>query len=244
VDDVRGILPLQHHVGAADGVGLGIQLLAEHLQPGLGIQLPQVVLRHREHAARATGRIVQCLDDARLGEQRVVLDEEQADHQPDHLARREVLSGGLVGKLREAADQLLVEIAHLQVGHRAGVQVDVAESRQNHEQEVRLVQPDDLSLELELVQHVPRPRREPGDVGAQVVRHVRGIVEQLRQVERGGVEELLARGGPLQDRVQVLRPTHHPGVRLQPLAFVGSSTQSSRRSTVSGKMTLPYSDCL
>ena len=54
-------------------------------------------------ADRAAGRIEQRLDDARRGEQRVVLDEQQVDHQPDDLSRREVLAGDLVGGLGEAA---------------------------------------------------------------------------------------------------------------------------------------------
>jgi hypothetical protein len=39
VGDVGGVLALQHHVGAADGVGLGVELLAEHLQVGVRVQL-------------------------------------------------------------------------------------------------------------------------------------------------------------------------------------------------------------
>jgi hypothetical protein len=44
----------------------------------------------------------------RLG-QVLLADEQDADHQPDDLARREVLAGGLVRLLGEAADQLLCE---------------------------------------------------------------------------------------------------------------------------------------
>ena len=66
-------------------------------------------------------------DDAWVGEDLVVLGEEQVDHEPDDLAGREVLPGRLVGEFGEPPDQLLVEVAHLQVGDDVGVQVDVGE---------------------------------------------------------------------------------------------------------------------
>ena len=36
-DDVGDVLPLDEHVGLADGVGLGVQLLAIHDEPGAGV---------------------------------------------------------------------------------------------------------------------------------------------------------------------------------------------------------------
>ena len=69
------------------GVGLVVQLLAEDLQPGLGVELAQVVLGDREHAAGPAGGVAERLHDARLGEHVVVLDEQQVHHQPDDLAR-------------------------------------------------------------------------------------------------------------------------------------------------------------
>jgi hypothetical protein len=50
----------------------------------------------------------------------------------------EVLAGGLVGELGEAADQLLVEVAHLDVRDDLGVQVDVGEFPDHLVQQVRL----------------------------------------------------------------------------------------------------------
>ena len=38
-DDVRGVLALDHHVGAADRVRLVVELLAEHLESGRRVQL-------------------------------------------------------------------------------------------------------------------------------------------------------------------------------------------------------------
>ncbi len=63
-DDVGGVLALEHHVGAADGVGLVVELLAEHLQAGVGVERAQVVLGDGQHAARPAGRVEERPDDA------------------------------------------------------------------------------------------------------------------------------------------------------------------------------------
>ena len=163
VGDVGGVLALEHHVRAADRVGLGVQLLPEDLKARLRVERAQVVLGDRQHAARAAGGVAERLDDARLGEHVVgVVDEQQVDHQPDDLARREVLAGGLVGELGEAADQLLVEVAHLDVRHDVRVQVDVGELADHLVEQVGLAQPVDLDREVELVDHVLRaPAEKP-----------------------------------------------------------------------------------
>ena len=162
----------------------------------------QVVLGDRQHPARATGWVEQRLHDAGLGEQVVVLDEQQPHHQLDHLTRREVLTSRLVRELREAADQLLVQVAHLDVRHDLGVQVDLGELRHHHVEQVRVVEPGDLHVEVELVDHVPSAGREPGDVAAQVPGDVARVVEQPAEVELRGVEERLPGGGS-QDRLTV-----------------------------------------
>ncbi len=167
VGDVRGVLALEHHVRAADRVGLGVQLLAEDLKPRLGVELAQVILGDRQHAAGAARRVAQRLDDPRLGEDVVVVvDEQQVHHQPDDLARREVLSGGLVGELRELADQLLVEVAHLDVRDDVRVQVDLGELADDLVEEVGPAQPLDLDAEVELVDDVLGRLGEAPDVEA------------------------------------------------------------------------------
>ena len=206
VGDVRGVLALEHHVRAADRVGLGVQLLPEDLKPRLGVERAQVVLGNREHAARPARRVAERLDDARLGEDVVlVVDEEQVDHQPDDLARREVLAGGLVGELGELADQLLVEVAHLDVRHGLRVQVDVGELADHLVEDVGPPQPVDLDAEVELVDHVLGRLREAADVERQRVGDRVGVVEELREGQRARVVELLARHG-LEDGLDVLDP--------------------------------------
>ena len=60
----------------ADSVGLGVEFLPIGLERGTGIEFPQVVLGHRQHSARTTSRIVQCANDALLGQGVAVLGEE------------------------------------------------------------------------------------------------------------------------------------------------------------------------
>ena len=55
--------------------------------------------------------------------------EQEVHHQPDHLARREVITGRLVRELVEAADEVLEDEPHLLVGDIRRVQVDVGELR-------------------------------------------------------------------------------------------------------------------
>jgi hypothetical protein len=56
---------------------------------------------------------------------------------------------------------------------------------------------------VELLDHVARTGREPGDVGTEVVGNVRRVVEQAGEVELRDVEELLP-GDGLQHRVDVV----------------------------------------
>jgi hypothetical protein len=174
----------------------------------------------------------------------VVLDEQQVDHQANHLARGEVLARCLVGQLGELPDQLLVQVAHLEVGHLVGVQVDLGELGHHQVEQLRAVQPVDLGGEVELVEHVAGRGGEAGDVVLEVVGQVVGGGDQRGEVEPGGVVELLA-GLLLEDRVEVVTFFRvNCTARSSTACLVGSSTQSNRRSTVRGRITLPYSDCL
>ena len=90
--DVLDLLALDHHVRAADGVGLGVVVLAEDLQAGIGVELAEVLLRHREHPAGAAGRIVEGLDDALGGQHVGVRQEKEVHHQADDLPGGEVIA--------------------------------------------------------------------------------------------------------------------------------------------------------
>ena len=114
-DVVRGLaFALEQQVGLADGVGLGVDLLAVEVRRDLlavlSRQFLQRLFRHRQHAAGAAGAVVEQVG-ARLdlvGDRQ----EDQPRHQLHGVARRPVLAGLLVVLLVEAADQLLEDRAH------------------------------------------------------------------------------------------------------------------------------------
>jgi hypothetical protein len=64
-----------------------------------------------------------------------------------------VLARRLVRELGEAPDQLLVEITHLEVRDRAGVQVNLRELANHQVQQVGLIQLGDLGVEVELLEY-------------------------------------------------------------------------------------------
>jgi len=127
----------------------------------------QVLAGDAQHAARSSRGVVNGAHDAGLAENVVVLDEDEVDHQPDHLARGEVFTGGLVRDFRELADQFLEHEAHLVVVHRLGVQVDLAELLGHLVEQPALVQAIDLGVEVEALEQVAHLRRESLDVAEQ-----------------------------------------------------------------------------
>ena len=152
--DVGGVLALQHHVGAAHRVGLSVEFLAEDFQPRLRVEAPQMVLSNRQHAARPAGGVTQRLDDSWLGQDVLVIDEEKVHHEPDDLTRGEVLTCRLVRQFGEPADELLVEVAHLEVRHDIRMQVDIGELPDHLVEQVAPAQSFDLDAEVELLDDV------------------------------------------------------------------------------------------
>ena len=128
--------------------------------------------------------------------------EEQVDHEADDLARREVVAGRLVGRLAELPDQLLEDVAHLDVADRVGVQVDLGELLDHQVEPVGLVELLDLGLEAEVLDDLARPAREAVDVAGQVGGDVVGVALELVEVEPAGVVERLP-GDVVEDRLDV-----------------------------------------
>ncbi len=64
----------------------------------------------------------------------------------------------LVGEFGEAADQLLVEVAHLEIAHLVGMQVDVGELAHHQVEQAGLVEASDLGGELEAIEDLTRLR--------------------------------------------------------------------------------------
>ena len=173
----------------------------------------------------------------------VVVDEQDAHHQTDDFARREVVARGLVGQFVEAPDEILEDEPHLLVRHRARVQVDVAELGDDEVEDVRLAHLLDLVLELEEVEDVAYVRREALDVADEVLLDVVGVALELLEVERRVVVEALA-GGLVKPLVQglafdlaALQPRRAPP---GPWLWYAARTQSNRRSTVIGSITRSY----
>ena len=90
--------------------------VAVEVRVGVGVQLTDVRLSDREHASSAAGRVVDRLHDVTAA-QILLRRQEEVHHQLDDLTRREVVARLLVRLLRADADQLLEDVAHLDVVH-------------------------------------------------------------------------------------------------------------------------------
>ena len=203
--------PLEQEVGLADGVGLGVDLLAEQvcgdLLAAFGGEFLQGLLGHGQHTAGAAGAVVEevgaGLDLVGDGK------EDELRHQPHRIARGPVLARLLVVLLVEAAHQLLEDrahavaveagMAHAAIGaeNRVGAQVDIGqrEPLDQRAERVGLRETRDLIAELEAVQdvlHVGREAIEPSpEVGFELL--AAGAGAQVAQGELRGVVEGLAR---------------------------------------------------
>ena len=112
----------------------------------------------------------------------------------DDLARREMVARGLVGQLVETPDEVLEDESHLLVRHRARVQVDVGELRDDEVEDVRLPHPFDLVIELEEVENFAHVAREAIDVAVEMRLDAVGVALELLEVEGGVVVKALAAG--------------------------------------------------
>ena len=214
-DVVGGVpFPLQQQVGLADGVGLGVDLLAEQvggdLLSAFGGELLQHFLGHGQHAAGAAGPVVDQvgagLDPVGHGQ------EDELGHQGHGVARGPVLARLLVVLLVEAPDQLLEDRAHavvVEAGvpdravgavHRGRAQVDVGGGQllDQRAEGVGPGEPRDLVAELEVVEDVLHVGREAVEPGAEVGLQLLGIGAgaQVFQGEIRGVVEVMPRGLP------------------------------------------------
>jgi hypothetical protein len=149
-----------------------------------------------------------------------------------------VLAGGLVGELGELADELLEDGAHLRVAHRVGVQVDGREFLGDEVEQAGLPRGGRSGRGNSKWTKISRTAGRRPEVGAEVLADVVLIAHELLQVEGRGVVEKLARF--LEEKGVGVEP----GFLAQRFfgedgGLGGASTQSRRRSTVKGRMTLP-----
>ncbi|OLS44073.1 hypothetical protein BV509_06790 [Rhodovulum sulfidophilum] len=112
-----------------------------HVRLGLG-QHPTGATRRVEHSDRV----------ALLGQEVVVADEKQIDHEVNDFTRGEVVTGRLVGQFVEAPDQVLENEPHLVVRHLVRVQIDIAEFLHDQVKDVRVMHPFDFVAELEVLE--------------------------------------------------------------------------------------------
>jgi hypothetical protein len=128
-------------------------------------------------------------------------------------------------------------VAHVFVRHLRRVEVDGGELFDDQVEQAVLVELLDLGGEVEALEDVPGGRREGPDVGVEVFAQVILVAEQRLEIQRRGIEEALA-GLPQQEGG--FRPAAFFAANsASTAALVGSSTQSRRRRTVNGRMTLP-----
>ena len=162
---------LDEEVGLTDGVVRRGKLLPVDgdvfLHPRLFLRrvgaVQQVFLGHGQHAARAAGGVVDGEMPVRDGNL------QQLDHQADDFARREVFPGLLAALFREAPEQFLVDVAHLQPGELVGAEREFLVLVQDRGQPVVLHHLADGGAVIEVLDDVVNVLREAVDVGAEVL---------------------------------------------------------------------------
>ncbi len=200
--DVGNILPLDDHVGLADGVRLGVEFLPKHGESGFGVVLGQIFAGDAEHAAGTRRGVVKGAHHAGPGQHVVILHEDEVDHEADHLARGEMLPGGLVADFGKLADQLLEHETHLVIADALGMQVDVGEFFHHAVKQTGSGQSFHLGVELETLEHVSHRRRKGLEVAVQVLANVVLIAHEGFHVQRRGVVEALP-GNAKQERLRI-----------------------------------------
>jgi hypothetical protein len=169
-------LALEQHVGFADGVGFGVDLLAVqaavNLQARLFANVGQGFFGHGEHAAGAAGIVKQQVGaglELFLNGQK-----HQIGHQAHGVAWRPVFTGFFVVFFVELAHQLFKHGAHGVVVDAGGgeVNVRIEELVDQRAQRVGLGQGGELVAELEVLQNVQH-------VGGEAVEVVLKVGQQL-----------------------------------------------------------------
>ncbi|MPN09877.1 hypothetical protein SDC9_157170 [bioreactor metagenome] len=115
--------------------------------------------------------------------------EQDADHQLDDFARREMVASLFIGLFVETPDQIFEQVTHFDVRDAIRVQVDGCNLLDHLKQAIGFVQLLDFFIEFELLDDFPRPRRKTGDVVVQVGRQFIGITQQVLEGKFTGVVE-------------------------------------------------------
>ena len=102
VADIFGVLPLNHHLGQADGIGLRVDFLTEQTHIGRGIVALDEIIAGGEHTTRAT-RLIQYGDDLSVIKDIITAFRQQdVDHQLDDVPAGVVVASFRI--FRKSAD--------------------------------------------------------------------------------------------------------------------------------------------
>ena len=232
---VTTVFRLHEQIRLADSEGLGIYLLAEQMNIGIGVHGlgaefavaclagGDVLLGDGEHAAGAAARVADGPHHAFRPQPFFVPGQQQVHHEMDDIAGGEVLPGILVQRLVELPDELFEDRAHRRVVDIVRVETHfrIPELLDDEEQEARLVELGDRVVKVELLQHLAHVGTEPRDVVAQVLRNVGSVGQQLLEVVARRVVEGEPGGAP-QLRVEILDLATQAGLDLEHLRLGGS----------------------
>ncbi len=180
---------LDQQVGGGNSVGSRVVVLTEDAHGGAVVVGAYPVLRLGEHAASAAGRVADGDDDPLLGEYVTVGLQQQVDHEADDLARGEVVTRGLVGRLVEAPDQVLEHQPHGDVVHHAGMQIDFRKFGDHQIEAVGLLHLLDLFLELEILEDLADVFGETVDVVSQMTTHIVRVALEFLKIQLAVIVE-------------------------------------------------------
>ena len=111
IAEVFDVLPLNHHLGQTDSVGLGHKFLPEQTHIGAGIVMLDKAVRRAKHTTRSTGLVTDSYNLAIVENVVTAFADKDSDKALDNVTTCVKLTGIYV--LIELANQMLKDIAHL-----------------------------------------------------------------------------------------------------------------------------------
>jgi hypothetical protein len=183
--DVPGILPLDQHIGKADGIGLWVYFMPEKPCVNIGIETVEKIVRGGEHTAGSTDHI-QHGSDLALGQKVVAaLGKDDVHHEPNHFTRRVVIASlGVGGK---AADKVLKHIAHHMAVHGLGIKIKFAEFFYHPVEAVVLVHLLNFFFEFEIVDDFLNVDGKAFDVAFKIRGDIFAVRKEFRKRKAAGV---------------------------------------------------------
>ena len=116
---------------------------------------------------------------------------QNVDHELDYISARVVIAG--FGIFREPTNQVLKDIAHLNIVNGLGIKVKLRESLYHRQQTVILVHFVNLLIKIKAFDNVLHIGRKALDIVAEIRCKMIGIVHKLRKGVLARIEELIPR---------------------------------------------------